>query len=194
MSPKPQDNDALERVVRDFLAQIGEDPERAELTSTPGRVAEAWRQFTSGYDADIAALLSDGIFDDDHDGLVLVRDIDFYSMCEHHLVPFFGRCHVGYLPDGKILGLSKVARIVDVFARRLQVQERLTTQVADAIEEHLAPKGVAVVIEAQHLCMMMRGVERDNAVAVTSAMRGAFTSDSAALTGFYHEIGRPQDL
>ncbi|MCH7548306.1 MAG: GTP cyclohydrolase I FolE [Candidatus Krumholzibacteriota bacterium] len=201
MSPSAEDSEhakgdsaGLEKVVREFLAQIGEDPTRTELLTTPGRVAQAWRQFTSGYDVDITELLADGIFDDPHDGQVLVRDIDFYSMCEHHLVPFFGKCHVAYLPRGRILGLSKVARIVDTFARRLQVQERLTTQIADALEQHLEPRGVAVVVEAQHLCMMMRGVERDNAVAVTSAMRGEFRSSAAALTEFYHQIGRPQDL
>ena len=191
MSPSGQENERLEKLVREFLAEIGEDPSRNELLTTPGRVAEAWRGFTSGYKADIAELLSDGIFEDPHDGLVLIRDIDFYSVCEHHLVPFFGKCHVGYRPDGRILGLSKVARVVDVFARRLQVQERFTTQIADAIEEHLRPHGVAVLVEAQHLCMMMRGVQRDNAVAVTSAMRGEFTSNAAVVAEFYHQVGRP---
>jgi GTP cyclohydrolase I len=155
-------------------------------------VAEAWERFTSGYGVDVASVVEGGVFDDDQRDLVVVRDIDFYSMCEHHLVPFFGRCHVGYLPSGRILGLSKIPRIIDVFARRLQVQERMTRQIADAINELVAPMGVAVLVEAQHLCMMMRGCERHNADVVTRASHGLLHTDPARMVEFHYAVGIPE--
>lgn len=191
VSTKQSKNTKLESIVRELLAEIGEDPSREGLLATPARVAEAWRDFTAGYDEDVDALLADAVFDDEHDGMVLVKDIDFYSLCEHHLVPFFGKCHVAYLPSGRIIGLSKTARLVEMFARRLQVQERMTKQIADALSEHLQPRGVAVMVEAQHLCMMMRGVECHNASAVTSSMTGRFRGDAALVNEFYHQIGKP---
>jgi len=161
-------------IIRDLLSEIGEDPEREGLIKTPTRVAKAYDFFTSGYGFDPDKLLNSAVFKEDYDEMVLVRDIDFFSLCEHHLLPFFGRAHVAYIPNGKILGLSKIARLVEVMSRRLQVQERLTNQIAKLLQEHLKPLGVAVVMEAQHLCMMMRGVQKMNSVAVTSAMLGTF--------------------
>jgi GTP cyclohydrolase I len=181
----------LIEVVREFLAAIGEDPRRAGLRDTPRRVAEAWRDFTTGYAVDVDAMISEGVFEERHEGVILVKDLEFYSVCEHHLVPFFGRCHVSYLPDKRIIGLSKTARVVDAFARRLQVQERMTDEIANAIERVLKPRGVAVVVEAQHLCMMMRGVEKHASSAVTSAMRGKYRGDAALVSEFYSQIGRP---
>lgn len=181
--------DKLERLVKELLAEIGEDPNRQGLRSTPTRVAEAWRFFTRGYRQDIDELLADAIFDADRDGMVLVKDIDFYSMCEHHLVPFFGACHIAYLPDKKIIGLSKLARIVDVFSRRVQVQERMTAQIADTIEKHVRPKGVAVLLKARHLCMSMRGVEKHGAIVTTNVLRGVFQSDAAVRAAFFSQIG-----
>jgi len=193
MSKKQRiDGDRLEAAVRAFLNEVEERPERPELESTPGRVAEAWERFTSGYGVDVSAVADGGIFEDEQRDLVVVRDIDFYSMCEHHLVPFFGRCHVGYLPSGRILGLSKIPRIIDVFARRLQVQERMTRQIADAINELVAPAGVAVLVEAQHLCMMMRGCERHNADVVTRASHGLLRSDPARMAEFHYAVGLPE--
>jgi GTP cyclohydrolase I len=185
------DNGRLVEVVREFLGAIGEDPGRDGLTATPRRVAEAWRDFTAGYGVDVDELLSEGLFEERHDGMVLVKDIEFYSICEHHLVPFFGKCHIAYLSDRRIIGLSKIARLVDVFARRLQVQERMTDEIACALEKHLQPRGVAVLVEAQHLCMMMRGVEKHSSSAVTSAMLGDFRGDAALVTEFYNQVGRP---
>ena len=187
------DNEKLSQLVRQWLAAVGEDPDRDGLKETPSRVAEAWERFTSGYRDDVAEILEDGVFEETHDGLVVIKDIDFYSLCEHHLVPFFGRCHVGYVPSGRILGLSKAARIVEVFARRLQVQERMTQEIAETLEKHLAPAGVAVVVEAQHLCMMMRGVERHNSSAVTSELRGVLKNDTGLISAFYHQIGKSPD-
>jgi len=184
------DNRRLVEVVREFLGAIGEDPDRDGLAATPRRVAEAWRDFTSGYGVDVDGLLSEGLFEERHDGMVLVKDIEFYSICEHHLVPFFGKCHIAYLPDRRIVGLSKMARLVEVFARRLQVQERMTDDIAGALERNLTPRGVAVLVEAQHLCMMMRGVEKHSSSAVTSAMRGDFHGDAALVTEFYNQVGR----
>jgi GTP cyclohydrolase I len=181
----------LRDVVREFLAAIGEDPTREGLEDTPRRVAEAWRDFTTGYGVDVDAMVAEGVFEERHRGMILVKDIEFYSICEHHLVPFFGRCHVAYLPDKRIIGLSKTARVVDVFARRLQVQERMTDEIATAIDRVLKPRGVAVVVEAQHLCMMMRGVEKHASSAVTSAMLGKFRGDAALIAEFYGQIGRP---
>ena len=164
----------LEALVRRQLALLGEDPERHGLVRTPERVATALSWLTRGYQQDVRDVVNDAIFDEQHEGMVLVRDIELYSLCEHHMLPFFGKAHVAYIPDGRILGLSKVPRLVEVFARRLQVQERLSEQIADALMQVLQPRGVGVVIEAQHLCMMMRGVEKQNSTTVTSALRGVF--------------------
>ena len=165
---------AISHHVRAVLAAIGEDPAREGLEKTPERVEKAFRFLTQGYSQDIGALLRQALFTVDYDEMVIIKDIDVFSMCEHHLLPFFGRAHVAYLPKGKVVGLSKIPRLVDAFARRLQVQERLTVQIAEAIQEHVKPRGVGVVIEAMHLCMIMRGVEKQNSVAITSCMRGAF--------------------
>jgi GTP cyclohydrolase I len=165
-------------LVRAQLRLLGEDPDREGLRKTPERVAEAMRWMTRGYETCVEDVVNGAVFEEDHESMILVRDIEIYSMCEHHMLPFFGRAHVAYIPNGKIIGLSKVARLVDVFARRLQVQERLTDQIADAIMGVLAPHGVGVVVEAWHLCMMMRGVEKQNSKTVTSSVRGTFRSDS----------------
>jgi len=164
----------LERLIHDFLKELGEDPEREGLERTPERVAKAFKYFTSGYGQDAHAVLNDALFTEEYDEMVVVKDIDFYSLCEHHLLPFFGKCHIAYMPASKIVGLSKMPRLVEMFSRRLQVQERLTTQIAQTINEVLQPRGVAVVMEALHMCMLMRGVEKQNSKAVTSAMLGAF--------------------
>ncbi len=170
-------DDPIEGLVRSMLKELGEDPGRDGLLRTPARMAGALRTFTEGYVADPAEILNGALFDVDYDEMVLVKDIDFYSLCEHHLLPFFGKVHVGYIPDGKVLGLSKVPRVVQMFSRRLQVQERLTMQIAGTLEEVLQPKGVGVVVEASHLCMAMRGVEKQNSYAVTSSLRGEFSDD-----------------
>ena len=167
---------SLEELYRGVLENIGEDPEREGLLKTPARVAASMEFLTKGYREDLETLLNGAIFEEADSNMILLRDIEFYSMCEHHMLPFFGKCHVAYIPNGKIVGVSKIARIVDMFARRLQVQERMTGQIADAIEEALNPKGVAVVAEGVHLCMVMRGVEKQHSKMTTSAMRGAFLS------------------
>ena len=165
----------MRKLIEDLLRELGEDPRREGLEKTPERVAEMLGFLTSGYGRDLEDVLNGAVFTEDkYDEMVVVKDIDFYSLCEHHLLPFFGKAHLAYLPDRKILGLSKLARLVEMFSRRLQVQERLTTQIAQAIQDALSPKGVGVVIEAVHLCMLMRGVEKQNSKAVTSAMLGAF--------------------
>jgi len=164
-------------LVRELLSRLGEDPSREGLLKTPERVAKSLEFLTNGYRADARTVINDALFDEDHHNMVIVKDIEMYSMCEHHMLPFFGKVHVAYIPNGKIVGLSKVPRVVDVFARRLQVQERLTTQIADALVSLLKPAGVGVVIEAEHLCMMMRGVEKQNSKTITSAMRGVFLDD-----------------
>ena len=170
--------------VREILGAIGEDPGREGLVKTPERVESSLRFLTQGYRQSVADVIGDAVFEERHQSMIMVRDIELYSLCEHHLLPFFGRAHVAYIPNGKILGLSKVARIVDVFARRLQVQERLTDQIADAIMDVLRPTGVGVVIEAAHFCMMMRGVEKQNSRTVTSALRGIFRDDSKTRVEF----------
>jgi len=167
----------LEDLVREFLAKIGEDPSREGLQKTPYRVARAYEFLTKGYRQDIDAVMNNAIFEEKYSQIVIVKDIDFYSLCEHHLLPFFGKVHIAYIPDGKIIGLSKLPRIVEVFARRLQVQERMTEQIAETLYQYLQPRGVGVVVEGQHLCMMMRGVEKQNSVATTSAMLGEFHDD-----------------
>ncbi|HEU4828571.1 MAG TPA: GTP cyclohydrolase I FolE [Gemmatimonadales bacterium] len=164
----------LEDLVRRQLELLGEDPDRDGLVRTPERVAKSLEWLTRGYDESVEDVIGDAVFEEAHESMVMVRDIELYSLCEHHMLPFFGRAHIAYIPDGKIVGLSKLPRIVEVFARRLQVQERLTEQVAQAIEEVLQPRGVGVVIEAVHLCMMMRGVEKQNSRTITSALRGEF--------------------
>ena len=176
--------DPMEGLIATLLKELGEDPGRQGLEKTPARVAEAMRAFTSGYQMDPVEILNGALFDVDYNEMVVVRDIDFYSLCEHHMVPFFGRVHVGYIPDGKVVGLSKIPRLVDMFARRLQVQERMTTQIAETLEEVLQPKGVGVVIEAKHLCMMMRGVEKQNSFAISSSLRGEFEQDSKTRAEF----------
>ena len=166
--------DSLEDAVRSILRGVGEDSSREGLVRTPRRVAESLRYLTHGYTQDVDKVLNEALFSVCYDEMVIVKDIEIFSLCEHHLLPFFGRCHVAYIPDTKVIGLSKVPRLVDVFARRLQVQERLTTQIAETIMDKIKPLGVGVVIEAKHLCMIMRGVEKQNSVAVTSAMLGVF--------------------
>lgn len=177
-SGKPADLPVLQSLVTEMLLALGESPERNGLLKTPERVAKALAFMTQGYQRDIDHLLNGALFPIEYDEMVIVKDIDFFSMCEHHLLPFFGRIHVGYLPNKKVVGLSKIPRIVDAFARRLQVQERLTVQIAETLSNKLNAHGVGVVVEARHLCMMMRGVEKQNTVAVTSSMLGAFRSQS----------------
>jgi GTP cyclohydrolase IA len=174
----------LEKVVEEMLTQIGEDPRREGLVQTPKRVAKAWEFLTSGYDQDVNKVLNGAVFTEKYDEMVIVKDIDFFSMCEHHLLPFYGKAHIAYIPTGKIVGLSKIPRLVEVFSRRLQVQERMTQQIADTLFRTLEPDGVAVVIEARHLCMMMRGVEKQNSVATTSAMLGSFRDDERTRNEF----------
>ena len=177
MSSSDGPPDPIEGYVEGILKELGENPDRDGLHKTPHRVSKAMRFFTQGYEQDPAEILTGALFDVDYDELVVVRDIDFYSLCEHHMVPFFGRVHVAYIPNGKVVGLSKIPRPVEIFARRLQVQERLTMDIAQTIEAVLKPKGVGVVVEAKHLCMMMRGVQKQNTFAITSSLRGAFESD-----------------
>lgn len=169
-----ENTEALSSVYREVLARIGEDPEREGLIKTPLRVAKAMQYMTQGYEMDAHAIVRSAMFTEDVSEMVLVKDIELYSMCEHHMLPFYGKAHVAYIPNGKIVGLSKIARVVDVFARRLQVQERLTHQVLDCLQDTLQPHGVAVVIEAKHLCMMMRGVQKQNSTTTTSAFTGEF--------------------
>ena len=178
----------MQDLVRRLLAELGEDPEREGLVRTPQRVEKALRFLTSGYSANIDEVLNDALFTVDYSEMVIVKDIDFYSLCEHHLLPFFGKCHIAYIPANRVIGLSKIPRLVDVFSRRLQIQERLTNQIADTIREKIGPLGVAVVIEATHLCMSMRGVEKQNSFAVTSAMLGAFRSNARTRMEFLELI------
>lgn len=180
----------LEESVKTILKEIGEDPDREGLLRTPNRVAKAYKFLTKGYSEDIETLLNNAIFNEHYDEMVIVKDIDFYSLCEHHLLPFFGKCHIAYIPNGKIVGLSKLPRMVEMFSRRLQVQERMTREIGDMINKVLEPKGVAVVTEASHLCMMMRGVEKQNSVATASAMLGRFKSDEKTRTEFLKLIGK----
>ena len=178
LDPGPEHNEEFEALVRRILELIGEDPAREGLLRTPARVANALSWLTRGYSLGVNEVVGDAVFAEAHESMVMVRDIELYSMCEHHLLPFFGKAHIAYIPDGHIVGLSKLPRIVEVFARRLQVQERLTEQIAQAIQDVLEPRGVGVVIEAYHLCMMMRGVEKQNSKTITSALRGSFRSDA----------------
>jgi GTP cyclohydrolase I len=184
----PSDQDPIGRLVRELLKELGEDPDRDGLQETPGRVAKALRFFTRGYQQRPEEVLGEALFEVSYDEMVLVKDIDFYSLCEHHMLPFLGRAHVAYIPNGRVLGLSKIPRLVEIFARRLQVQERLTVEIAETIDTELKPRGVAVVIEAIHLCMMMRGVEQQNSSAITSSLRGVFQSDSKTRSEFMELI------
>jgi GTP cyclohydrolase I len=168
----------MQDLIRRLLVELGENPAREGLLNTPRRVERALRFLTSGYQADIDEVLNGALFSVDYSEMVIVKDIDFYSLCEHHLLPFFGKCHIAYIPSSRVIGLSKIPRLVDVFSRRLQIQERLTNQIADTIREKISPVGVAVVMEATHLCMSMRGVEKQNSLAVTSAMIGAFRDNA----------------
>ncbi len=183
----------LEGTIRDLLEQIGEDPTREGLLKTPQRVAKMYEFLTRGYREDVKQVLNGAVFEEKYSEMVIVKDIDFYSLCEHHLVPFYGKCHVAYIPNGRIIGLSKLPRLVEVFARRLQVQERLTQQIADTLYECLNPDGVGVVMEARHLCMMMRGVEKQNSVATTSAMLGLFRDDVKTRNEFLTLVNRPSE-
>jgi len=185
--------DGIEPLVEGLLKEIGEDPTRDGLQRTPARVAKAMRFFTEGYRQDPVQILNNALFTVDYDEMVIVKDIDFYSLCEHHLLPFFGRIHVAYIPDGKVVGLSKIPRVAEMFARRLQVQERLTMQIAETLETVLQPKGVAVVVESIHLCMMMRGIETSNASAITSSIRGEFERDQKTRSEFMDLIRRTRD-
>jgi GTP cyclohydrolase IA len=183
----------MQDAIRSLLAALGEDPTREGLRETPRRVEKSLRFLTSGYDTDIDSLLNNALFTVEYNEMVIVRNIDFYSLCEHHMLPFFGRCHVAYLPDRRVIGLSKIPRVVDAFARRLQVQERLTSQVAETIRDKVHPHGVAVVMEATHLCMAMRGVAKQNSVTVTSAMLGVFHTDARTRHEFLELIRHPSD-
>ena len=180
----------IESIILDLLKEIGEDPEREGLQKTPHRVAKSWTTFAKGYKQTPEEVVGDAVFNEQCDEVIAVKDIDFFSLCEHHLLPFKGVAHVGYLPEKKIIGLSKIPRIVDIYARRLQVQERLTQQVADALQDVLSPKGVAVVIEAEHLCMQMRGVEKKSSFMITSAVRGAFRENNKTREEFLSIIGK----
>lgn len=183
--------EAFEEAVTKILELVGEDPSREGLLKTPSRVAKAFEFMTEGYRQDPKAILSEALFTSSNDEMVLVRDIEFYSMCEHHMLPIIGRAHVAYIPDGKVVGLSKIPRIVNVFARRLQIQEQMTEQIADAISETINPKGVAVVLHARHMCMEMRGVEKINSTTVSSALRGLFKRDERTRNEFYNLINTP---
>jgi GTP cyclohydrolase IA len=181
-------NVRMQDLIRKLLAELHEDPDREGLRDTPKRVEKALKFLTSGYTADIDSVLNNALFTVDYSEMVIVKDIDFYSLCEHHLLPFFGKCHIAYIPTTKVIGLSKIPRLVDVFSRRLQVQERLTNEIADTISAKIAPLGVAVVMEATHLCMSMRGVEKQNSFAVTSAMLGAFRNNARTRMEFLELI------
>lgn len=180
----------MEKLFKQLLVEVGEDTSREGLVDTPKRAAKAMSFLTSGYQMSLEEVTNNAIFETNNDDMVIVKDIELYSMCEHHLLPFIGKCHVGYLPQGKVIGLSKVARIVDLYARRLQIQENLTKQIADAVQEATGAVGVAVVIEAKHLCMMMRGVEKQNSVMSTSVMLGHFRDKSSTRAEFLTLIGR----
>ena len=185
MKAQPEEQTAaLSRLVRQMLHHVGEDVQRSGLERTPERVAASLQFLTQGYQQDLDSVINGALFEAEYDEMVIVKDIEVYSLCEHHLLPFYGKCHLAYLPDRKVIGLSKMARIVDVFSRRLQIQERLTTEIASTVKKYLEPKGVGVVIEAHHFCMMMRGVQKQNSQTVTSCMLGRFKSDSKTRSEF----------
>jgi GTP cyclohydrolase IA len=179
----------IEALIRELLVEIGEDPNREGLLRTPHRVAEAWKFLTSGYRTDIDRLINNAIFTQTTNSMVIVKNIEVYSLCEHHMLPFFGRCHIGYIPNGRVFGVSKLARLVDMYARRLQLQERLTDQISQAVMDSIDASGVGVMIEARHLCMMMRGVEKQNSVMVTSSVVGQFRESVATREEFLNLIG-----
>jgi len=179
-----------QELYREILTRIGEDPTRNGLLDTPERMEKSMAFLTRGYAMDVKTVLHEALFDVEYDEMVIVKDVEFFSLCEHHLLPFFGKAHIAYVPNGKVIGLSKIPRVVDVFARRLQVQERLTTEIADAISDAIEPQGVAVILEAQHLCMMMRGVEKQHSATVTSAMRGVFKTQLQTRNEFLSLVRR----
>jgi GTP cyclohydrolase I len=190
-SPKPKPGDPIADLVDSLLVELGEDPDRQGLKATPDRVSRALRELTSGYAVKPEDVVADAIFDQDYDEMVVVRDVPFYSLCEHHMLPFFGQVHVGYLPKGKVIGLSKIPRLIEVFAHRLQIQEQLTNQVAEALNAAVAPRGVGVVVEARHLCMEMRGVETPGGRMITSCMVGTFRKDPRTRAEFLDLVRRP---
>jgi len=180
----------IETLVREIIAALGEDPEREGLVKTPERVAKALSFLTYGYRAKVQEVINQALFTETSGGMIIVKDIELYSLCEHHMLPFYGRCHIGYIPDGKVFGVSKLARLVDVFARRLQLQERLTEQISKVVMEEVGAKGVGVMVEARHLCMMMRGVEKQNSTMVTSSVLGVFRDNLATREEFLNLVGR----
>jgi len=188
---QPIPDDQSPGLIESLLTELGEDPERQGLKATPERVARAFRQLTDGYGRVSEDVIADAVFDQDYDEMVVVKDIPFYSLCEHHMLPFFGTCHVGYLPRGKVVGLSKIPRLVGIFAHRLQLQERMTKEIAEALNGSLAPKGVGVVVEARHLCMEMRGVEKPGGQLITSCMLGTFRRDPRTRAEFLDLVRRP---
>lgn len=192
LAPQDQRIAALSQAATSIITAVGEDPSRDGLLKTPERMAKAFDFFTSGYQATISDVVNGAVFDEDHDEMVIVRDIEFYSLCEHHMVPFFGKIHIGYIPNGKVLGLSKLARISEVFSRRLQIQERLTRQIAQTIFDVLSPAGVGVVIEGRHMCMSMRGAQKSEAETVTSSMLGIFRDDARTREEFLALVHGPR--
>jgi GTP cyclohydrolase IA len=188
---KPSPRDPIPELIESLLAELGEDPERQGLKATPERVSKALRQLTDGYGVQADDVISEAVFDQDYDEMVVVKEIPFYSLCEHHMLPFFGACHVGYLPRGKVVGLSKIPRLVGVFAHRLQLQERMTKEIAEALNGALLPKGVGVVVEARHLCMEMRGVQKPGGQLITSCMLGTFRKDPRTRAEFLDLVRRP---
>ena len=183
----------IEMLINELLIEIGEDPNREGLVKTPERVAKAWKFLAKGYKQELSTVINDAVFTEEYDEMVTVKDIDFFSLCEHHLLPFFGKAHVAYIPDGKIIGLSKIPRIIEMYGRRLQVQERMTHQIAETINDVLSPKGVAVVLEGEHMCMQMRGVEKQNSFASTSAMLGQFRESDETRSEFLSIINKKFD-
>ena len=183
------ENDKIENLTKQLIEEIGEDPSREGLLKTPSRVSKAWSFFSGGYNQDLDKIINNAVFNEDATDMVVVRDVEFFSLCEHHLIPFFGRAHVAYLPNGKVIGLSKIPRIIDMFSRRLQVQERLTRQIAETVKEILDPIGVAVIMEGQHMCMQMRGVEKQNSLTTTSSMLGKFRESDRTRLEFLSIIG-----
>ena len=183
------ENEKISDLTKLLLKEIGEDPNREGLIKTPSRVSKAWSFFSRGYNQDVDEIINDAIFNEDAKDMVVVRDVEFFSLCEHHLIPFFGKAHVAYIPNGKVVGLSKIPRIIDMFSRRLQVQERLTRQIAETIQDVLEPIGVAVIMEGQHMCMQMRGVEKQNSLTTTSSMLGKFRQSDRTRAEFLSIIG-----
>ena len=183
------ENDKIKNLTKQLLEEIGEDPSREGLLKTPSRVSKAWSVFSGGYNQDLDKIINNAVFNEDATDMVVVRDVEFFSLCEHHLIPFFGRAHVAYLPNGKVIGLSKIPRIIDMFSRRLQVQERLTRQIAETVKEILDPIGVAVIMEGQHMCMQVRGVEKQNSLTTTSSMLGKFRESDRTRSEFLSIIG-----